>query len=208
MQELHKFENKLGAKTEKAEFNGSYGFVIKPDPLTIQKAKSLAKQMSPSAEYQTIFPHVTLFHAQLESLPLKDIKEILSELVKYEGINLTFNSIEIFGDKFLFWNIEKTDQLLSMHRQALGIAKYLNKDTVAKAKEEGLKMTTEELENIKRYGHPLVLDRFTPHITLAYDSRGIKLPKNTKPQSWNMKVEKIVFAEIGKYGSVQRTIDL
>jgi 2'-5' RNA ligase len=201
-------EKRENESPEKAEVSGSYGFVIKPDAETQKKAEALAREMAPNAEFQTKIPHITLYHARLDELPLQAARDILLKLRAYKGETLILNSFEVYGGKFFFWDNEKTDILRSMHGEALKLATYLDKKAVARAVEEGLNMTPEELENIKRYGHPLVLERYTPHITLAYDSRGLVLPPHTPATPREMKIDDVLFAEMGKYGSVARVVDL
>ena len=197
-----------GGIPEKGEISGSYGFVIKPDGKTQEKAEALARELAPDAEYHIKVPHITLYHGRLDNLPLRTAKDILLELKKHEHESFTLSPLEIYGGKFLFWNLQKTDVLRSMHSGALKLATYLNREAVQRAVEEGLNMTPEELENVKRFGHPLVQERFTPHITLAYDSHGLHLPQGATAEPWKMQVDKVVFAEMGKYGSIARVVDL
>jgi len=200
--------NRLEAKSpEKTEISGSYGIVIKPDPKTQQRAEHLAREMAPDAEFQVSFPHVTLYHARFENLPLQKVRGIVSDLRKHKHEILLLKHFEIFGGKLMFWNIQRNVSLVSMHERTLGLAKFLNNEAVSRAQEEGLNMATEELENVKKFGHPLVLNQYKPHITLAYDSKGLILPYPTPGERWWMKIDDIVFAEMGQYGSVARVVE-
>lgn len=202
-------ENKpLTESEERAEVSGSYGLVIRPDVATRDRAEGLAREMAPEAEFHVKVPHITLYHGRLNSLPLQVVRDILPELREHRGDTLLLNSFEIYGGRFLFWDNEKTQSLRLMHEGALKLADYLDKEALSRAVEEGLKMAPDELENVRRFGHPLVGDKFTPHITLAYDSGGLSLPPKVPTVHWEMKIDDVLFAEIGKYGAVARVVEL
>lgn len=69
-------------------------------------------------------------------------------------------------------------------------------------------MTPQELENAKKYNHPLVRDLYTPHISLAADSRGLTLPAGASEVPRLMTIEDVVIGEIGDWGSVARVVEL
>ena len=200
--------SQLETSPEKKEFSGSYGFVIKPDSKTQEKAQAIAIKLAPGAEFQTTIPHITLYHGRIEHLPLRVVKEILAELKEHRGESLTLDSFEVYGGNFLFWDVKMTDILPPMHKKALSISAYLEKDGIAMAHDEGLKMTSKELDNIMRYGHPLVLERYVPHITLAYDSHGLTLSPQLPLSPWRIEIDDVIFAEMGKYGAVARIVDI
>lgn len=193
-------------KRETENFNGAYGFVILPDKETETFAINLAKELAPKAEFQVQAPHITLYHAKFENLPEEIVKEKLIQLKAYEGISFTLNNLVVYGGKFLFWNVQEKGKLRLAHQKSLETATFLDRAQVANAIEEGLNLNSEELENIKKYGHPLVRGNYLPHITLAYDGRGIRIPSGITEKPWKMKIEKIHFAEMGTYGSVKRII--
>ena len=69
-------------------------------------------------------------------------------------------------------------------------------------------MAPKELEYLNRFGYPLALEKYIPHITLAYDSSGVSLPHTLETQPWEMKIDDVLFTEMGKYGSVARVVEL
>jgi 2'-5' RNA ligase len=190
------------------KFTGSYGLVIKPDAMTQERAVMMAKKLAPGAEFQTEVPHITLYHAKFRNLPAEAVQNELKELAKYEGTKMVLNRFQIFGDKWLFWDLLRDDQIQSMHEESLKISPFLDKQTIARAVTEGLNLDKKEKEYSVKYGHPLVLEKYLPHISLAYDKRGLSLPVENKPEIWEMTVDKISLAEIGDYGSVKRIINI
>ena len=192
--------------SEQESFSGAYGFVIQPDQKTQVEAENLAKRLAPSAEFLVQNPHITLFYAKFENLPKDVVEKTLLELKANERVNLSLNTLQVYGERFIFWNIEDKDKLRNAHEKALETAKFLNQVEIANAIEEGLKLTQKEQDNIRRFGHPLVLNDYLPHITLAYDGNGIVLSSQKNSEPWEMKIDKIHFAEMGPYGSVRKII--
>lgn len=116
---------------------------------------------------------------------------------------------EIYGKKFLFWNVkEVSDKLDKAHKKALNLANFLQKEATENKKNlSGL--NGKEQENIKKYNHPLVKDLYKPHITIAYDSEGIDIaPKKLDDlsKSANTDIKEISFARIGKNGRVKENL--
>lgn len=198
------------SKVEKREtvFNGSYGFVIRPDSETQQMAESLANRLFPDAEYKTTVPHITLYHGRVENLPIEAVRAILSRLKENNGKDIDLKQIEIYGGKFAFWNSEVVSDLRLMHEQALGMAEYLDSGAAQRAVEERLNLTEKELSNVKKFGHPLVGELYKPHITLAYDNKGLKLAAEKFIEPWKTKIDDVLFTEMGKYGSVVNVINI
>ena len=202
--------NKLSGNNnpEETGFGGSYGFVIVPDANTKTKTENLARELFPKAEYQATTPHVTLYQGRVAGLPPDEVRKILNKLKGYSGETLALDLIDIYGGKFAFWNNEKNTNLSLVHTTALEIAAYLDKNTIQRSVEEGLDMSPEELENVRKFGYPFVGESYRPHITLAYDSQGLTLPTGGLSRPWEMKIEDVLFVKMGKYGSVAEVIEI
>lgn len=187
-------------------YSGSYGFVIKPDSYTGDKSLELAEQLVPNAEFKVSVPHITLFHAKFKELPHKEVETALKELKGLSGSTQKFKDLQVFGNKFLFWNIVKNPTIQRAHSEAFKLAQFLNKDDIARALQEGLTLTSQQRDNVSQFGHPLVQDLYLPHITLGYDLKGVQLPEDVQSYEWEMKIEDVHFAEIGNFGSVKKFI--
>lgn len=191
----------------KEKYSGSYGIVIKPDMYTGEKSIELAHSLTPDAEYKVSLPHITLYHGNVSDLPHQEIEKILNaarEILKDDIQEL--RTIDVFGGKFVFWDVVPNKIMRQAHDAALGLSEFLDQTKLARALQEGLHLTQEQKLNMQNYGHPLVGNLYRPHITLAYDAKGIVLPKDVTGYDWQMKVDSIHFAEIGNYGSVAKVI--
>lgn len=201
--EFSKFESREG----KEAYTGSYGFVIRPDQDTIEEAERLAHFLAPHATYIVEKPHITLYHARFTNLPNTEAQRILQRIEGLKGQLLTLKDLQIFGGKFIFWNVVKTDQLQQAHEEVLELSRYLNQEAQARAVEERLSLTEKEMENLKLFGNALTKDLYLPHLTLAYDPNGIILPKGCTMEEYGMQISSVDFAEIGKFGAVKDIIE-
>ncbi len=191
----------------KEKYNGSYGIVIKPDISTGEQSLRLANELTPNAEYKVTVPHLTLYHGNISNLPLDKVQEILRSTQEMLRDNIhDLRDIQVFGGKFVFWDVIKNKSMRQAHDIALGLSKFLDREKLARALQEGLNLTEEQRLNMEQFGHPLVGDLYRPHITLSYDSQGIVLPEDVQSCDWRMNVNNVHFAEIGKYGSVAKII--
>lgn len=200
-------EFQIESQETREYFTGSYGLVIRPDQITIERAVQLARSLAPQAPFLVENPHITLYHAKFTNLPNNEVRGVLQAIKNLRGQYLKLGDLQIFGEKFLFWNVVKTDQIRQAHEKALVLSQYLDQEAQARAQEEGLSLTEQEMESLRRFGHPLMKDLYLPHITLAYDPKGIVLGPRHTEEEYDMRVDSVNFAEIGQYGVVKKIIE-
>jgi 2'-5' RNA ligase len=200
-------DSQMESREKKEVFTGSYGLVLKPDQETMERAKLKAHLLVPNAPFIVEKPHITLYHARFNDLPVNEVQRVYKIIEGLEGESLKLKDLQVFGGKFLFWNIVKSEQIQKAHEKTLELSKYLDQQVQARALEESLSLTEEEIESLKKFGHPLMKDLYLPHITLAYDPKGIVLDKENMVEEYDMQVESVNFAEIGEYGVVKKIIE-
>lgn len=125
------------------------------------------------------------------------------------------SNLQIFGDNFLFWNVtqersgDNLSSLFDAHGKALKAAQFRDSSAEAKAiKDEKLALSDEELENIANFGHPLVLNRYTPHITLGFHPKLISRITDIPPRYHEFQVAGVELVSIGHPGRVEGIIQL
>jgi hypothetical protein len=184
------------------QFTGNYGLIILPDKRTVQKAYEIAHATLPdNAEFilsRGLLPHITLYHANLKSLPIFHARQILIKLsINLKGRTLTLNRTAPFKDFFFFWYTSKetAEALQESHEESLSISRFRDtqkqNDDVSKGR---ILLNSQELFNVEHYGHPWVGDLFCPHITLGYGIDSMRAKE--LDGSWLMTVEEVVFARI------------
>jgi 2'-5' RNA ligase len=198
--------------------SGALGLVIVPDHATIERAYALAEEIMPKdAEYvlrRGSLPHLTLYHGKLADVPGLSVSETLKELrTELVGQKFTLKEIVAFGGNFIFWNVDRSspacEVLQASHATALNLAQYLDRSTVAKAvSEEGLSLKEAELENVRRFGHPLVRSLYMPHITIGFHHGLSALMASDIEVPWAMEVASVELVKVGHPGRVKEIIDL
>lgn len=201
-----------------AVLSGALGLVIVPDHATIERAYALAEEIMPrDAEYvlrRGSLPHLTLYHGKLADVPGLTASEILKELrAELVGQKFTLKEIVAFGGNFVFWNVDRSSHacevLQASHATALNLAQYLDRSTVAKAvSEEGLSLKEAELENVRRFGHPLVRSLYMPHITIGFHHGLSAIIASDIEVPWAMEVASVELVKVGHPGIVEEIIDL
>lgn len=185
-------------------YSGVLGWVVCLDKKTQSVAKKLAMKLSGNAEHIVQTPHVTLYHAKLNKVPRNEVVGQIRALTNNIGKNLIFNNVSTYGSKFLFWDVKNKKDIHLLHENLVDkYSRYLKKNDKALAEKEGLEMSDEELNNLTRYGHPLVKKLFRPHITLAYDAKSFDIREKKEHIG---KIINFQFVEIGKYGSIKKVL--
>lgn len=185
-------------------FTGQYGFVLELDSGTKNHAANLSEQYPDNLiPANQRIPHLSLFHTSIKNAPFTEVRDILSVItLNLRDICLNFDKIVSFGGHFVFWQCAKVQELFTLHEKSLLLAKYFSPDS--DVKKENLILPEEQDKNIKRYGHPLVLAQWNPHITLAYTDVNPKIV--SKVCKHTASPVAVSFVKIGIYGSIQETI--
>ncbi len=185
--------------------NGSFGIVLLPDDETVKACHRLAGKLLPqNSEFVAVHSHITLYHGIIADAPSERLLKLTDRLAHLVGASFELNEIQIFGGKFVFYNLVPDPKIRAAHNEALCMAKYLDNEALTRAEEERLDLTDAQRENLKKYGHPLVRDLHIPHITLGYSSELGNLPDTSFPKT--MSVKSVSFASIGSYGSVEKSL--
>ena len=205
------------AVSAEAFLSGALGIVIVPDQATIERAYALAAEiLPPKAEYVLAagsIPHLTLYHGKLKDVPADEVRRVVTDIrMILAGQRFSLGPIIAYGGNFVFWNVEQNTDiklLLEAHGKALAVAQFLDRMSEAKAtSEEGLTLTEVELENVKQFGHPLVRQLYTPHITLGFH-RGISQTLATGLyENFEFSIASIEMARIGYPGRVKSLVGL
>ena len=184
---------------------GSHGILLLPDDDTRDACHELATRILPSeAEFIADHSHITLYHGYLKEAPTERILNSVDRLEHLVGANFDLNSVELFGGKFVFYNLTFDDRIGDAHRQALGMAEFLDQDVVARSVSEGLELTPDQQSSLERYGHPLVGELYIPHITLGYHSALPQSDFESMPRT--MSVKSVVLARIGEFGAADELL--
>jgi len=190
-----------------SSFSGQIGLVLLPDRDTRDRALQIAREFSVgnSIKLGTIAePHISLYHSKLSNVPGTVIDEYLKECASRLPLPLTFTTLSTFGEKFLFWNIEKDEQLLSLHESALQLSAYFVPEGEQQPDRENVILSEDEKACVAQYGHPRVGALWQPHITLGYFSES--LPTDIGSQPFSGAATGVAFVRIGEAGTISEIL--
>ena len=187
------------------EFSGILGIVIVPDTETEKVLEQLSQEYCREGDVLPSPYHLSLYHGHFKNVPEDVARQLLQQISSLVGTNYSLNQIEPYGGKFLFWNVEKPyPQLQHAHEVAVeSLLPFVDREKVGLALKEGLKMTQQETENLKKYSYPLVKEIFMPHFALLYRESG---QKTTGNRQHTARITEVQFVEIGGYSKINQVL--
>ena len=195
-------------KDTNVDHSGQIGIALLPNQETKDKSIALAQTIHPNlldiggAHY----PHMTLYHARFTDVPSSVVDVMLKDVAALLPLSTSFYRIATFAEKFVFWDVSMLPVLMEMHERALDLARYFTPGKGAVGT-ESLKLPAEQVENVRRFGHPLMRHLCRPHITLGYDEGGHPAFKEQE-RIWQGGFDRVALVEIGEYGTVKKILTL
>jgi len=185
------------------EYSGTLGFVIVPDTNTKKALHQLTEKYSQEGGVVPDPYHFSLYHGHFKKVPEEVVTELTEQISSLLGTEYTLDKIEPYGGKFLFWNVEKPFPGLQRAHETLveTLSPFVDKEKVGLALKEGLKMTPQETENLRRYSYPLVKESFMPHYALLYRKSGVD---RTGSRHHQARIAQVQFVEIGGYSKINQ----
>lgn len=119
-------------------------------------------------------PHISLAMGCIEESDIADIEKVLKPIaeqhplvdLKVAGITVSSNWL---GEKVSVFEVEKTDELQSLHKEVMEkLASYLSYDVTADMIYGGGEVEQSTLVWIKEYRQKSSFSNFSPHITIGY----------------------------------------
>lgn len=190
------------------KITGQLGIVLLLDQETTNRTVELA------GEYQEgnfvdlggrHTPHITLYHSKLVDVPLEVAREYLDRLAERLPMSLAFTKVAAFGDKFLFWDTERTPELIAVHEYALGLAKYFSPAGEQQADKEKITLSPEQDANVRQFGHPLVGSLWRPHVTLGYYPDGLTMDDRSTPFAG--RATTVALVRVGEAGTIAEIVE-
>jgi len=192
--------------------------VLLPNEKTAKKIISLSQNLSKN--YRTSFilnkkdklPHLSLYQSRY---PKKAYNKILNSI---ENISKETRPFTIFPNNFstlgnyLFYDAIKQKDLINLHKKLVSKLNKLRKEILHPNVKQFLKegsLTKSQAKNAIKYGNPLTMEGFIPHITITKFANPNKIKEAAKlipKEKLNFKVTELALAPIGKYGSCSKII--
>ncbi|MCH7640920.1 hypothetical protein IID22_01805 [Patescibacteria group bacterium] len=185
------------------KLSGTLGIVLVPDPETEKVLRGLTEKYSKEGDILPEPYHLSLYHGNFKNFPEEGVAALIEQVSFLPGTDYELNQIEPYGGKFLFWNVEKPyPNLQRAHETAVEtLSPFVDQEKAGLALKEGLKMTQQEIENLRRYSYPLVKELFMPHYSLLYRKGGVE---NTGSRHHQARITQVQFVEIGGYSKISQ----
>ena len=142
------------------------GFVILLDKKVEAVAKSAYTKISGKFEtfynLSKFYPHITLYQAKFKPDKIEILKEEFKKLLKgISNFKISMNGLEFFQN-YIFWNCAINENLKNLHEKVLrSMSKYHIKS------EPNVNLDEKMKENFLKYGYPLAIKLYKPHITIT-----------------------------------------
>ena len=115
------------------------------------------------------YPHVTLYSFECKphrkTVIVRKVRDVLVTGVA-AGLLCRFNGVEHHSG-FLGVTIEKTEKLLNLHWAIIEAVHDQRTQKIVDADPNGLRLSGEQAENLRRFGYPDVGEQYNPHVTIT-----------------------------------------
>lgn len=191
------------------KYSGQYGVVLLLNEMTEHQVKKIAARYV-AGNLLNIFdgrhkPHITLYHSKFDKLPSSIVDKSLNILAAHLPVVFSLESISSYGGKFLFWDIQKTAGLVKLHESAVsGLSQYFVSEGTQQADRENIILSSQESENVRRFGYPFIGSVWHPHITLGYFPEGVQ--EESTPERFKGTSGTVAFIRVGEAGSIAEII--
>lgn len=117
-------------------------------------------------------PHLTLHQFAIPEENLMALDEEVGSIVgETSFIQVALSGYSLFGGGGIFWDADKDHRLRSFHQQLVDVIDSLREGYIMDQHREFLTSATdigkERRKSLGRWGNPLAMNTFWPHITLA-----------------------------------------
>ena len=161
---------------------------------------------------QNLIPHVTISQARYPERNLGRVIDIVKAgTTKFKPFKVNLNTFDVRYGQFVFWNAERTPNLVAFHQQVVNVTNPLREGLVIEhvAAMEGL--TPEDVSDRENYGALLIGPRYQPHITLTRLKQTTLVEEITrfigKGKQDQFDVKKIIVGYLGNHGTVNGIIE-
>ncbi|UCD04566.1 MAG: 2'-5' RNA ligase family protein [Candidatus Woesearchaeota archaeon] len=192
---------------------------FKPPEEVIEKAINLSQEVSKNKEVFFILdgiqfhPHITIYSPKFPKSNLNKVLEIVEEIAKNTSrVEFQVKNIRVYK-RFISVNFNYSLDVKSLHEEIVAKLNPLREGCIRKEYEEGsdyhMKFSSEQKENIKKYGYPESMNLYKPHLTiirLKEESLAGEVVKSIKWDIPQFIVDKIAVYEMGEHGTCRALV--
>lgn len=161
---------------------------------------------------QDLFPHITISQARYPERNLGRVIDVVrNTATEFKPFMIRLNPFDVRLGQFVFWNAERTQELVAFHQKVVDGTNPLREGLVIEHVAAMEDLSPEDSSDREKYGALLIGPHYQPHITLT------RLKQNTpvsevarvigKGKQDQFNVAKIVVGYLGNHGTVNGIIE-
>lgn len=161
---------------------------------------------------EDLIPHITISQARYPERNLGKVIDIVrNATIKVKPFRIDLHIFDVRLGQFVFWNAERTSNLVAFHKQVVDATNPLREGLVIEhvAAMEGL--SPEDASDREKYGALLIGPHYQPHITLTRLKKTTEVEKITrvigKGKQDQFDVAKIIIGYLGNHRTVNGIIE-
>lgn len=190
------------------------GLYFQVPPKVFNEAISISKQLGSKYKTKAIldgknfYPHITIYSPEY---PVKNLQKILKSIKKtvkeFNTIKMVFSGVQS-KDEYVGIYFNLSSEIENLYKRMLVILNSLRDGHIMdkySSPDHKKKYNSKELENIKTYGYPYIIDSdFRPHLSLIRLENKKDANKVKNEVKWDIEkfyINKLVLYRVSKNGS-------
>ncbi len=193
--------------------------VFKPPKEIFDKAIFLSQEIGKNNEVFFILdgiqfhPHMTIYSPEYPESNLNKILEIVEEIRKNTSpVNFQFKKVS-GGQGFISVEFNHSSRISSLHKEIVKKLNALREGHIRSKYQEGsdyhMIFSSEQKENIKKYGYPDSMNLYFPHLTITRLKDESLVEEESKKVKWDVHqfiANKLAVYKMGDHGTCKELI--
>lgn len=193
---------------------------FKPPKDVTEKAIALGNEISKNNEVFFVLdgirfhPHITIYSPEYPKPNVDRVLKIVEEIAN-NAAKIEFQLQNISGGQgFISVKFNYSPEIKSFHKKVITKLNPLREGRIKKKYEEGpdyhMNFSSEQKENIKKYGCPDAMNLYSPHLTITrLKDKSSSVDEISKNLNWDIPrftVDKIGVYKMGEHGACKELI--
>lgn len=161
---------------------------------------------------KNLMPHITISQARYPEKNLGNVIDVVRrQATSISPFDVQLLKFDLFFNQFIFWNAERTRDLVDFHQQIVDATNSLREGRVIEHVATMTDLSPEDESDRTKYGALLIGPRYKPHVTLTRlkqpASLGdvVRILGSEKPATFN--IQKVIVGYLGNHGTVNGVIE-
>lgn len=195
----------------------SYNIVIVPSQIVHERAVFVSELIAKTKETHFIldsksfFPHITLYHVNLDEAVIPDLVDSLQTMVaSIEPFEMKENEYALINTEWVDRGYERSQKIQDLHQSVLETGVPFHKKSDGELKEEWSDLSPARKENLELYGWSEARDLYRPHLTLTRlkERAGEEILRELPEVGFSFMATEVALYEMGEYGTCKTLVGI